>query len=119
MNSMFSVWTLSSLILSYTLAFPIFNNQSGSHTEIPNITELNSTEYVKTNPTNRPEPVVPKRRFLSLILSYTLAFPIFNNPSRLDCPLATCSLSNLGSFLQIGDEIAGNLTRNPFGIGKK
>ncbi|KAG1953269.1 hypothetical protein F2P79_009869 [Pimephales promelas] len=42
MNSMFSVWTLSSLILSYTLAFPIFNNTSrGSYMEtFPNVTEI-------------------------------------------------------------------------------
>lgn len=39
--------------------------------------------------------------------------------SRLGCPLPTCSLSNLESALQIGDEIAGDLVRDPMGIGKK
>ncbi|KAK7149561.1 hypothetical protein R3I94_009019 [Phoxinus phoxinus] len=100
---MFSVWTLSSLILSYTLAFPIFNNTSVSHKEIsPNITERNSTEYIKTNPTNGSETGIRKRPSIFL----------------RRCFLSTCAMGNLGSMLQTGDEIAGDMT-DPMGIGKK
>uniref|UniRef100_A0A673HXZ1 Uncharacterized protein n=1 Tax=Sinocyclocheilus rhinocerous TaxID=307959 RepID=A0A673HXZ1_9TELE len=89
---MFLVWTLSSLILSYTLGVPTLNSTSGSHMEtFPNVTERNSTEYIKTNLTN-------SRRF---------------------CFLPTCSLWNLGSLLQTGNEIAGDMTSDPMGIGKK
>ncbi|XP_077090350.1 uncharacterized protein LOC143741782 [Siphateles boraxobius] len=103
MNSMFSVWTLSSLILSYTLAFPIFNNTSVSHMEIfPYITEGNLTEYIKTNPTNRSETGIPKRATF-----------------RRMCFLPTCAMWNLGSKLQTGNEIAGDMTSDPMGIGKK
>ncbi|KAI1888180.1 hypothetical protein AGOR_G00182370 [Albula goreensis] len=35
------------------------------------------------------------------------------------CPLPTCVLTQLGSTLQYGDEKAGVLTRDPFGIGKR
>ncbi|XP_035280267.1 uncharacterized protein zgc:193726 isoform X3 [Anguilla anguilla] len=35
------------------------------------------------------------------------------------CILPTCALTNLESSLQYGDEKAGGLTRNPYGIGKK
>ncbi|CAM4565937.1 unnamed protein product [Leuciscus chuanchicus] len=102
--NMFSVWTLISLILSYTLAFPILNDTSVSHMEIsPNMTERNSTEYIKTNPTNRSETGIPKRppKFLRM------------------CFLPTCAMWNLGSMLQTGNEIAGDMTRDPMGIGKK
>ncbi|XP_059367905.1 uncharacterized protein zgc:193726 [Carassius carassius] len=95
---MFLVWTLSFLILSYTLGLPMLNSTSVSHMEtFPNVTESNSTEYIKTNLTNR----MQKR------------------PVTRRCFLSTCSLLNLGSRLQAGDEIAGDLTRDPMGIGKK
>ncbi|XP_058630303.1 uncharacterized protein zgc:193726 [Onychostoma macrolepis] len=99
MNSMFLVWTLSFLILSYTLGFPMFNGTSVSHMEtFPNVTESNSTDYIKTNLTNR----------------------IRKRPSaRRLCLLSTCSLWNLGSMLQAGNEIAGDVTGDPMGIGKK
>ncbi|XP_073802378.1 uncharacterized protein isoform X1 [Danio rerio] len=89
---MISVWILSSLILSYTFGRPIFNNtSSGIHMEgFFNVTERNFTEYNKTNQIR-----------------------------SSSCLLPTCSLSNLGSSLQIGDEIAGDLVRDPMGIGKK
>ncbi|KAG7455855.1 hypothetical protein MATL_G00245430 [Megalops atlanticus] len=35
------------------------------------------------------------------------------------CPLPTCVLTQLGSKLQFGDEIAGTLTGDPHGIGKR
>ncbi|XP_067284526.1 uncharacterized protein zgc:193726 [Pseudorasbora parva] len=116
MNSMFPVWTLSSLILSYTLAYPILNNTSmESDTKIfpnftefgenggpqifPGITEGNTTKYIKANPTNRSETRSPTRL-------------------RRICFLSTCSLWNLGSSLQTGNEIAGDM-HDPMGIGKK
>ncbi|XP_039524237.1 uncharacterized protein zgc:193726 isoform X6 [Pimephales promelas] len=102
MNSMFSVWTLSSLILTYTLAFPIFNNTSVSHMEISPNTVRNSTEYMKTNHTNKSETGIPKRKkFLRM------------------CFLSTCAMWNLGSMLQHGNEIAGDMATDPMGIGKK
>ncbi|XP_050963103.1 uncharacterized protein zgc:193726 isoform X2 [Labeo rohita] len=102
---MFLVWTLSFLILSYTLGFPILNSTSGSHMEtLPSVTERNSTEYIKTDQTNRSEIEIQKRpsKFL-----------------RRFCFLPTCSLWNLGSMLQAGNEIAGDMASDPMGIGKK
>uniref|UniRef100_A0A671T354 Uncharacterized protein n=1 Tax=Sinocyclocheilus anshuiensis TaxID=1608454 RepID=A0A671T354_9TELE len=101
---MFLVWTLSSLILSYALGFPFLNStSSGSHMEtFLNVTEGNFTEYNKSNQTS-----------------------LWNKPFffchfiHLVCPLATCSLWNLGFSLQIRDEVAGDSARDPMGNGKK
>ncbi|KAF4114592.1 hypothetical protein G5714_004815 [Onychostoma macrolepis] len=145
MNSMFLVWTLSFLILSYTLGFPMFNGTSVSHMEtFPNVTESNSTDYIKTNLTNS-----------SLILSYTLGFPIlngtssgshmetlinvtmgniteFNETSQIrpnfvpiggksqGCRfIPTCAMHNLADHLQTGDEKAGKSASDSWGPGKK
>ncbi|KAK2892696.1 hypothetical protein Q8A67_012684 [Cirrhinus molitorella] len=90
MNSMFLVWTLSFLIVSYTLGFPIPNStSSGFQMEtFLNVTESNSTRYIKTNQT-RPSSGMP---FLGpssgmpppgfLILSHTLGFPVLNGTSN-------------------------------------
>ncbi|NP_001129445.1 uncharacterized protein LOC561161 precursor [Danio rerio] len=101
---MISVWILSSLILSYTFGRPIFNNtSSGIHMEgFFNVTERNFTEYNKTNQIRHDLGHDPRIKLMSS-----------------SCLLPTCSLSNLGSSLQIGDEIAGDLVRDPMGIGKK
>ncbi|KAK2892695.1 hypothetical protein Q8A67_012683 [Cirrhinus molitorella] len=101
---MLLVWTLSSLILSYTLGFPIRNStSSGSHMEtLPHVTQRNSTEHINTNQTDRSEIGIKIRPFLRRI-----------------CFLPTCSLWNLGSMLQAGNEIAGDMASDPMGIGKK
>ncbi|XP_056311017.1 uncharacterized protein zgc:193726 isoform X2 [Danio aesculapii] len=103
MNNMMYVWIISSLILSNTFGHPIFNNtSSGIHMEgFSNVTERNLTEYKKTNQIRHD---LGQEHPIQLILG---------------CPLPTCSLSNLESSLQIGDEIAGDLVRDPMGIGKK
>ncbi|RXN17812.1 hypothetical protein ROHU_026659 [Labeo rohita] len=142
MNSMFLAWTLSFLILSYTLGFPMLNNtSSGSQTEtFLNVTTGNFTASRETSPPGLSEGksvLVMNSMFVVwtlsfLILSYTLGFPnpknirhalqLENNlikVMRVVCPLATCSLSNLGSSLQIGDEVAGDSARDPMGNGKK
>ncbi|XP_057179442.1 uncharacterized protein zgc:193726 [Triplophysa rosa] len=66
--------------------------------------------------------MIPVWALSFVLLNYTLGFPIFNTTriqSSPFCLLATCSLSNLGSSLQMGDERAGDLTNDPMGIGKK
>ncbi|XDV25120.1 hypothetical protein PO909_029092 [Leuciscus waleckii] len=92
--NMFSVWTLGSLILSYTLAFPILNDTS---TESSKADFSNSTD----GQGNRSHGDVP------LIIA------------RGSCLLPTCNLHTLPNKLQTGDEIAGKITQDPFGPGKK
>ncbi|XP_051544763.1 uncharacterized protein zgc:193726 isoform X2 [Myxocyprinus asiaticus] len=104
MDSMFPAWALTALLLSYTLGLPIQNSTSGSNLEsflnatVTNSTvgsdkesSLNATENIKRN---------------------------HGNASRKFCFLSICSLSNLASSLQTGDETAGDMA-NPMGIGKK
>ncbi|KAG1953268.1 hypothetical protein F2P79_009868 [Pimephales promelas] len=86
MNSMFSVWTLSSLILTYTLAFPIFNNTR--MTISPNFTDQGN-------------------------------WSVFGFPVGARCPLSICGLHILADSLQTGDENAGNIAQDPWGPGKK
>ncbi|KAF4114593.1 hypothetical protein G5714_004816 [Onychostoma macrolepis] len=92
MNSMFLVWTLSSLILSYTLGFPILNGtSSGSHMEtLINVTMGNITEFNEIN--------------------------LMSGPG---CSLATCAIQDLVDRMQIGDEKAGDRASDAWGPGKK
>lgn len=46
-------------------------------------------------------------------------FPDELNTYHRNCVLSTCLTANLGSALQGGDETAGRITTDPFGIGKK
>ncbi|XP_069048669.1 uncharacterized protein [Lepisosteus oculatus] len=39
--------------------------------------------------------------------------------SKVFCILSTCVTHNLGDALQTGDETAGSLVHDPFGIGKR
>ncbi|ROI15506.1 hypothetical protein DPX16_13058 [Anabarilius grahami] len=109
---MFPVWTLSSLILSYTLAFPILNNSStGSYMEtFPNVTE--SMEHNKTRLMENEE------TFLTVTM---WNFPEFNNnqTSGPKCSAPTCAVHNLADRMQSGDEEAGTITGDPWGPGKK
>uniref|UniRef100_A0A673HX51 Calcitonin peptide-like domain-containing protein n=1 Tax=Sinocyclocheilus rhinocerous TaxID=307959 RepID=A0A673HX51_9TELE len=91
---MFLVWTLSSLILSYTLGVPTLNStSSGSEMKtFLNVTEENSTDYSKTNQTRSRGP---------------------------GCSLATCATQNLGHRMQTGYENAGGSASDPWGPGKK
>ncbi|XP_077090349.1 uncharacterized protein LOC143741781 isoform X2 [Siphateles boraxobius] len=118
MNSMFSVWTLSSLILSYTLAFPIFNNTRGSYMEtFPNVTENmenNKTRLMKNMDTfsNVTERNFTEFNTINQTSVYLLAW-------NLRCSLPSCILDNLVDRIQNGDEEAGKSTLDPWGPGKK
>ncbi|XP_052433431.1 uncharacterized protein zgc:193726 isoform X4 [Carassius gibelio] len=95
-SSMFLVWTLSSLILSYTLGLPNPNSTSGSHVEsFLNVTEGNFTDS-GTNQT--------RSNFIRM------------GPR---CLLPTCGTHTLAHKLQIGDEKAGKSASDPYGPGKK
>ncbi|KAK7130145.1 hypothetical protein R3I93_019697 [Phoxinus phoxinus] len=123
MNSMFSVWTLSSLILSYTLAFPIFNNTSrGSDMEtFPNVTEImenNKTrlmENMETFPNISTESTTVISNFTEVMGNRSDD----HFPMGFNCRLSTCTVHNLPVRLQTGDEKAGELTQDPWGPGKK
>uniref|UniRef100_A0A672R170 Calcitonin peptide-like domain-containing protein n=1 Tax=Sinocyclocheilus grahami TaxID=75366 RepID=A0A672R170_SINGR len=106
MNSMFLVWTLSSLILSYTLGFSTLNStSSGSQMKtFLNVTEGNFTDYSKTNQTRHEQ--LEKN-------------PIHGMSRGTGCFLGTCATQNLGHRLQTGDEKAGKSASDSWGPGKK
>ncbi|KAI7791803.1 hypothetical protein IRJ41_009099 [Triplophysa rosa] len=100
---MIPLWTLNLLLLSYTLGFPLHNTTWGLDVEpFSNDTNITLEYMLKTD------------------LSHSdLRCSVNRIQSSPFCLLATCSLSNLGSSLQMGDERAGDLTNDPMGIGKK
>ncbi|XP_042597496.1 uncharacterized protein zgc:193726 isoform X1 [Cyprinus carpio] len=97
-SSMFLVWTLSSLILSYTLGSPTLNStSSGSDVKtFLNVTEGNITDS-KTNQT---------RSRLRIRIGPR-------------CMFATCTMQHLSHMMQTGDENAGKSASDPWGNGKK
>ncbi|XP_052433417.1 uncharacterized protein zgc:193726 isoform X2 [Carassius gibelio] len=107
-SSMFLVWTLSSLILSYTLGLPNPNSTSGSHVEsFLNVTEGNFTDS-GTNQT--------RSNFIRMGKIYGIQISVLHSPR---CLLPTCGTHTLAHKLQIGDEKAGKSASDPYGPGKK
>ncbi|XP_043093969.1 uncharacterized protein zgc:193726 isoform X3 [Puntigrus tetrazona] len=97
---MILVWTLTSLVLSYTLGFPVLNNTSGSHMEtLINATIGNFTVYNATKEQRSPF-ILPGTR-------------------GIGCALATCATENLVDRMQTGDEKAGDRANDALGPGKK
>ncbi|XP_061106905.1 uncharacterized protein zgc:193726 isoform X2 [Conger conger] len=100
---------MSDLSLDYTRNNVSFLLHETSESQLPlnktvhtmNITEVNVTVIILNQPDLFSVP--SQRRMLA--------------PSR--CFLPTCALGNLASSLQHGNDKAGELTRDPFGIGKK
>ncbi|XP_039524233.1 uncharacterized protein zgc:193726 isoform X2 [Pimephales promelas] len=119
MNSMFSVWTLSSLILTYTLAFPIFNNTSrGSYMEtFPNVTEIMEDNITRLMENFANISGLNERRELFVKFEIKPVIDLARGSSS--CPFPTCGLHILADSLQTGDENAGNIAQDPWGPGKK
>ncbi|XP_051974680.1 uncharacterized protein zgc:193726 isoform X13 [Xyrauchen texanus] len=103
MDTMLLVWTLSFLLLSYSIGVPILNMTSGSDKE----SSLNATEIDQIGNANNYNSTVPLNRTSGR-----------QKASQRFCLLSTCALSKLGYSLQRGDETAGNMS-DPMGIGKK
>ncbi|XDV25119.1 hypothetical protein PO909_029091 [Leuciscus waleckii] len=121
--NMFSVWTLGSLILSYTLAFPILNDTSteSSKADFSNSTDgqgnrsrggpMGRESVMQMTPTFEGNRSRDNVSIVFLRLSYS---GIGSN-----CLLPTCNVHTLPHRLQTGDEKAGKITQDPYGPGKK
>ncbi|KAJ8395681.1 hypothetical protein AAFF_G00029180 [Aldrovandia affinis] len=97
-------------------------NNTGNNDSFPWPTPLESDQSLNYTGKNvsfplhtQYEPSFPQNgtKNMPIPISTRLLFP------PAPCPLATCVLTHLGSTLQYGDEKAGVLTKDPFGIGRR
>ncbi|XP_043093966.1 uncharacterized protein zgc:193726 isoform X1 [Puntigrus tetrazona] len=116
---MILVWTLTSLVLSCTLGFPVLNNTSNSYTKaFPNVTERNIT--VDVQKTNQTSYQLPMYFAPELIPPEVLTdLPNLQMAAAPGCSLATCAIQTLAHRMQIGNEKAGDSASDAWGLGKK
>lgn len=97
-TEVFPLSNVSTTNQNETEAFPL---GEGNSTWLSGATSADAIAVMMVLPEIEPEKRSPKARL------------------GVGCPLPTCLTANLGSFLQTGDEIAGQSTSDPFGNGKK
>ncbi|XP_062374298.1 uncharacterized protein zgc:193726 [Sardina pilchardus] len=118
-GTMSPAWSFSALLLGCVFGFPISFNSTQSDTRSANQSYEMNTNGTNSTPYAIFDIDLSFNRSLVDLPRMESIISVFDQPRGPGCMLPTCALSNLGNSLTTGDEIAGSLTSDPHGIGKK